>query len=75
MMQGDVILGVPLAFTILAVIATLLRVCVRARMKTGLGWDDWTMLLAAVSISEICRDNQELCLFVHRRSSRLSIEP
>lgn len=53
-MLGNVVLGVPLAFTILAALVVALRVYVRASMKTGLSWDDWTMLLAAVSISEIC---------------------
>lgn len=52
-MLGNVVIGVPLAFTILAVLVVALRIYIRARIKAGLGWDDWTMLLAVVSNSNL----------------------
>lgn len=52
-MLKNVALGMPVAFTVLAVLLVALRFYVRTRMKTGLGWDDWTMLLAVVSASDI----------------------
>lgn len=50
-MPGDVVLGMPVAFTILSAFAVALRFYARTRMKMRLGWDDWIMLLAVVSIS------------------------
>lgn len=52
-MLKNVALGMPVAFTVLAVLLVALRFYIRTRMKTGLGWDDWTMLLAVVSASHI----------------------
>lgn len=52
-MLKNVALGMPVTFTVLAVLLVALRFYVRTRMKTGLGWDDWTMLLAVVSTSYI----------------------
>lgn len=51
-MQGNVLLGIPVLLTILAVLAVGLRFYVRTRGKSLLGWDDWVMLLAVVSIGE-----------------------
>ncbi|KAI1327016.1 hypothetical protein F5Y16DRAFT_373020 [Xylariaceae sp. FL0255] len=45
-MANNVILGVPLAFTILSVIAVAARFGVR--IQSRIGWDDWTMLWAVI---------------------------
>lgn len=46
-MQGNLLLGLPVAMTVLSIITVSIRFYVRS---TGnLGPDDWTMLLALVS--------------------------
>lgn len=52
-MLKNVALGIPVTFTVLAVLLVALRFYARTRMKTGLGWDDWIMLLAVVSAPHI----------------------
>lgn len=49
-MEGkNALLGTPVAFTILAVIAVAIRFWVRITHNARLGWDDWLMLIAMVS--------------------------
>lgn len=60
-MRGDVVIGTGLTFTVLAVLAVALRFYARTRTKTGLGWDDWTMLLAVVSTSPTKHHPREPC--------------
>ena len=41
--------GVTIFLTVMALIAIVLRFCARRLKKVGLGWDDYTILLAMVS--------------------------
>ncbi|KAK6605986.1 integral membrane protein [Botrytis cinerea] len=48
-MEGkNALLGTPVVFTILAVIAVAIRFWVRITHNARLGWDDWLMLIAMV---------------------------
>lgn len=48
--QGWALLSVCWAFVTAAVITTLLRIWVRARLTRNLGWDDYHMMAALVRV-------------------------
>jgi len=50
--QGWAILSVCWAFVIFALVSTILRVWIRARLTRNLGWDDLIMSIAMVSSPE-----------------------
>ena len=43
------VVGVTTFLTVLALVAIVLRFCARRLKKVGLGWDDYTIVLAMVS--------------------------
>lgn len=59
-MLGHAIIVITWVFTFLAIVTVALRIYVRTNMKTGLGWDDWIMLIAVVSTSHIHQHAREL---------------